>query len=104
MNSHLGNPYDPHKSKTLVQLVAKTPLGKSILDKHGMYWSLKNTPKHLEEKLLEDVMRGWLYLRSMLLQHHFVHVSNDPHFDVVFLNLDEESNDASSNMKGLNNV
>ena len=78
MNNHLRNPYDSYKSKTLVQLVAKTPLGKSILDKHGMYWSLKNTPKHLEEKLLEDVMRGWLYLRSMLLHHRFLATQTFP--------------------------
>jgi len=44
---------------------------------------------------MTEVMEGWLYIRSMLLQYRFVHVLHDRHFDVVFINKDRVASNSS---------
>ena len=74
----------PFDNNTLVVLKAKCPEGEAIIKQSGSHWIAKPLPKQLQAETLKDVFRGWLYLRSMLTQHRFVHVVNDRLFDVVF--------------------
>ena len=74
----------PFDNNTLVVLKAKCPEGETIIKQSGSHWIAKPLPKQLQAETLKDVFRGWLYLRSMLTQHRFVHVVNDRLFDVAF--------------------
>ena len=74
----------PYDKNTLVVLTAKCPKGEAILKRHGRHWIAKARPKSLQDELVNDVFKGWLYLRSQLQQYRFVHVVNDRLFDVVF--------------------
>mgnify|MGYP001036357418 FL=1 len=74
----------PFDNNTLVVLTAKCPEGEAIIKQSGSHWIAKPLPRQLQDETLNDVFRGWLYLRSMLTQHRFVHVINDRLFDVAF--------------------
>jgi len=74
----------PLDKNTLVVLKAKCPEGEAILKQSGSHWIAKPLPRQLQDENLQEVFRGWLYLRSMLSQHRFVHVINDRLFDVAF--------------------
>ena len=99
----------PFDNNTLVVLKAKCPEGEAIIKQSGSHWIAKPLPKQLQAETLKDVFRGWLYLRSMLTQHRFVHVVNDRLFDVVFETYDTASSkdadlSAPYAMKGIANV
>jgi len=84
MNNMEPNDSFPFNKNTLVVLTAKCEEGQRILKRSGSHWVAKPLPKQLQDDHLKDVFRGWLYLRSMLTQHRFVHVLNDRLFDVAF--------------------
>src|SRR5210317_504742 len=87
--------YWPYSKDTMVQLEAKTDEGKAVIERFGSFWTVKPKPKSLQEPMMSEVMEGWLYIRSMLLQYRFVHVLHDRHFDVVFINKDRVANNSS---------
>jgi len=74
----------PFNNNTLVVLKAKCPGGEAIIQQSGSHWIAKPLPKRLKAETLKDVFRGCLYLRSMLTQHRFVHVTHDRLFNMVF--------------------
>ena len=81
------NPQDNNwlnQTGTLVRLIPKNQEAKMIITQQSHHWSIRPLPKLLREPYLQDVMQGWLYLRSMLHHQRFVHVLNDRLFDVVF--------------------
>ena len=109
MNNMKPEPAFPHDKNTLVVLVAKCPKGHAIIKRHGHHWIAKPLPKPLQDESLKDVFKGWLYLRSQLQQHRFVHVLNDRLFDVVFETKDsvtvhEPVMNQPTQLKGIANV
>ena len=106
------NPQDNNwlnQTGTLVRLIPKNQEAEMIITQQSHHWSIRPLPKLLREPYLHDVMQGWLYLRSMLHHHRFVHVLNDRLFDVVFETYDTASSkdgglSAPYAMKGIANV
>ena len=77
-----------HDKGTLVELVPKNALAKSLIEKSGAQWSIQKHPLYLQDESLTEVMRGWLYLRSKHFQYRFVHVLHDKSFEVTFITKD----------------
>ena len=95
-----------YDKNTLVQLVPKNDEARRIIGKASHHWSIRPMPRPLCEPQFEEVMRGWLLVRSMRHQQRFVHVLHDRFFDVVFLTTDPvPANDQLENqaMKGKEN-
>mgnify|MGYP004079027901 FL=1 len=88
MNSMMPEKDFPYDKDTLVVLIARCAEGNAIIKQHGNHWVARPLPKQFQDANLKEVLRGWLYLRSSLLQHRFVHVLNDRLFDVVFITKD----------------
>ena len=84
MNNSKPEQTFPFDKNTLVVLTAKCPEGAAILKQSGSHWFAKPLPRQLQDDNLKEVFRGWLYLKSALSQHRFVHVINDRLFDVAF--------------------
>ena len=96
-----------HGQNTLVQLIPKNEAAEHILKNVSHHWSIRPMPKPLREPQYEEVMRGWILLRSMRQQQRFVHVLHDRFFDVVFITKDPiPANEQMDNqhMKGKENV
>ena len=88
MNSMMPEKDFPYDKDTLVVLIARCAEGHAIIQQHGNHWVARPLPKQFQDANLKEVLRGWLYLRSSLLQHRLVHVLNDRLFDVVFITKD----------------
>ena len=84
MNNSKPEQTFPFDKSTLVVLTAKCPEGAGILKQSGSHWFAKPLPRQLQDDNLKEVFRGWLYLKSTLSQHRFVHVINDRLFNVAF--------------------
>jgi len=80
--------YWPYPKDVLVQLIPKTDKARAIVKRFGNHWTVKPIPKQFHAEALSNVLIGWLYLRSPLLKHRFVHVLHDPDFDVLFIHYD----------------
>ena len=74
----------PLDKNTSIVLTARCPEGATILKQSGSNWFAKPLPRQLQDDNLREVFKGWLYLKSTLSQHRFVHVINDRLFDVAF--------------------
>jgi len=77
-----------YDKNTLVHLIPKNEAAKCILKTACHYWSIRPMPKQLCEPQFEEVMHGWLLVRSMRQHQRFVHVLHDRFFDVVFITKD----------------
>ena len=77
-----------YDKNTLVQLIPKNEAAKRIIKNASHHWSIRPMPKPLHESQYEEVMQGWILVRSMRQQQRFVHVLNDRFFDVVFITKD----------------
>ena len=96
-----------HGQNTLVQLIPKNSEARTILKHASNHWTILAMPKPLREPQYEEIMRGWLLVRSMRHQQRFVHALHDRFFDVVFLTKDPiPANEQKDNltMKGKENV
>ena len=91
----------------LVQLIPKNEAAKRIIKNTSYHWSIRPMPKPLRESQYEEIMQGWILVRSMKQQQRFVHVLHNRFFDVVFITKDPTpANDQLDvqSLKGKENV
>ena len=95
MNSMMPEKDFPYDKDTLVVLIARCAEGHAIIEQHGNPLGGSPTAEAVSGCKPEGSPQGWLYLRSSLLQHRFVHVLNDRLFDVVFITKDRVNTPSS---------